>query len=119
MDDVVGPTLLTAASFLEKRQNYVLVAANMYVAQRLLSFLQTFISNDDLLFYPHDDLLQTEILSASKGNLKAQRLYTLYKLSQGGEHIVVTSVGGFTRFTIEKQAFIDHIVTLEEQGIPS
>ncbi|MGE4341622.1 MAG: transcription-repair coupling factor [Bacilli bacterium] len=113
MDDVVGPTLLTAASFLEKRQNYVLVAANMYVAQRLLSFLQTFISNDDLLFYPHDDLLQTEILSASK-ELEAQRLYTLYKLSQGGEHIVVTSVGGFTRFTIEKQAFIDHIVTLEK-----
>ena len=52
MDEVIGPALFTAASFLENPQNYILVAANMYVAQRLLSFLQTFISGDDLLFYP-------------------------------------------------------------------
>lgn len=111
MDDVIGPALFTAASYLEKPQNYILVTPNMYVAQKLLSFLQTFINNDDLLFYPHDDLLQTEILSAGR-ELEAQRLYTLYKLSQGGKHIIVTSVGGLTRFTIEKETFVDHIVTL-------
>ncbi|HKM02458.1 MAG TPA: transcription-repair coupling factor [Bacilli bacterium] len=114
MDEVIGPALFTAASFLENPQNYILVAANMYVAQRLLSFLQTFISGDDLLFYPHDDLLQTEIISASK-ELEAQRLYTLYKLTQGGKHIVVTSVGGFTRFTIEKEKFVSHIITLHKK----
>jgi len=113
MDEVIGPTLFVAASFLEKRQNYILVAPNMYVAQRLLSFLQTFINSEDLLFYPHEDLLQTEIISASK-ELEAQRLYTLYKLTQGGEHIVVTSVGGFTRYTIDSETFLDHIVTLEK-----
>lgn len=113
MDEIIGPTLLTAASFLEEERNYVLVAANMYVAQRLLSFLQTFIDSDKLLFYPHDDLLQTEILSSSK-EMEAQRLYTLYKLLDKKKHIVVTSVGGLTRYTIDKEIFARHIVTLEK-----
>lgn len=113
MDEVIGPSLFVAASFLEQRKNYVIVAANMYVAQRILSFLQTFISGDDLLFYPHDDLLQTEIISASK-EMEAQRLYTLHQLTQGGEHIVVTSVGGFTRYTVDKAIFTRHVITLEK-----
>lgn len=113
MDEIIGPSLLTAASFLEDEKNYILVAANMYVAQRLLSFLQTFIDSERLLFYPHDDLLQTEVLSSSK-EMEAQRLYTLYKLLDGKKHVVVTSVGGFTRYTIDKDIFARHIVSLEK-----
>lgn len=113
MDELIGPTLFTAAKFLEDEQNYVIVSPNMYVAQRILSFLQTFVPSDKLLFYPHDELLQTEILSASR-ELEAQRLYTLYQLSLGGGHIVVTSVGGLTRYTISQEEFKSHIVTLNK-----
>ncbi len=113
MDEVIGPSLFVATRFLENPQNYLLVTPNMYVAQRVLSFLQTFVNSEQLLFYPHDDLLQTEVLSASK-ELEAQRLYTLYQLLQGGKHIVVTSVGGLTRHTIERDIFEKHIVTLKK-----
>lgn len=111
MDEIVGPSLFVAASFLEEKKNYVLVAANMYIAQRLLSFLQTFVDADDILFYPHDDMLQTEVISSSK-EMEAQRLYTLYRLLSGDKHIIITSVGGLTRYTIDKNTFNKHIVTL-------
>lgn len=113
MDDVIGPTLFTAASYLENKQNYLIVAPNMYIATKILSFLQTFISGDELLFFPHDDLLQTEVFSASR-ELEAQRLFTLYQLRLGRPHIVVTSVGGFTRYVIDPTLFSQHIVKLEK-----
>lgn len=103
--EIVGTVLLVAEAFNKLPANYVIVASNLYVAQKILSTLQTFVPSEKVLFYPNDDLLFTEVLSASK-QLEAQRLFTLYKASKKGEHyIYVTNLSGALRPTMNVNYF--------------
>lgn len=113
MDEVIGTTLFTATSFLENEENYVIVASNLYIAQKIIAFLQSFIDESKLLFYPNDDLLQLDIISASK-ELEAQRLFTLNKLQSNNKYIIVTNVTALTRHTVSKQNFKEHQLVIEK-----
>ena len=70
----MGAGLLFAALYKEKPTDYALLASNQYNAQRLYEFLLNFLSEDEVVFFPADELLRAESLSSSR-ELLSQRLY--------------------------------------------
>lgn len=111
--EIIGTTLLVAEAFKKKPDNYVIVTNNLYNAQKIISTLQTFVSQDDILFFPNDELLFTEVLTATK-ELEAQRIYTLYSaLKKDKKHIYVTNLSALLKPTLSPTYFAKHFLELE------
>ena len=89
VDDTVGISLLFAALFKKKPGKYHIIASNLYNAQRIANFLASLIGSDNVLFYPCDDLLRTELLASSKEML-AQRLYVLSEVNKNNNRIIIS-----------------------------
>ena len=88
-DDTLGPALAILTLFKEKEDNYVLVSPNQYSCQRLYEFLLNFLGEENVVFFPSDELLRAETLSSSL-ELEAQRLYAMFRLLDGKKKILVT-----------------------------
>lgn len=110
--EIVGTSLLVAEAFIKKPDNYVIVTNNLYNAQKIISTLQTFIDPDNILFYPNDDLLFTEVLTATK-QLEALRIYTLFEASNSKQkHIYVANLSAALKPTLERNYFLDHVMKI-------
>ena len=81
--------MLFAGIFAKKPDKYLLVANNLYNAQKIADFLASLIGEDNVYLFPVDDLLRNDLLSASK-ELLAQRLYVLNRCLYLRKGIVVT-----------------------------
>lgn len=101
--------MLFAGIFAKKPDKYLLVANNLYNAQKIADFLASLIGEDNVYLFPLDDLLRNDLLSASK-ELLAQRLYVLNRCLYLRKGIVVTHTSALlTPFPLpsefEKQSF--------------
>jgi len=111
--EIIGTSLLVAEAFIKKPANYVIITNNLYNAQKIISTLQTFISSDDILFYPNDDLLFTEVLTATK-QLEAQRIFTLFQASDKKKHhIYVANLSAALKPTLEVNHFLNHTIKIK------
>lgn len=111
--EIVGTALLVAEAFIKKPENYVVITNNLYNAQKLISTLQTFVNPDDILFFPNDDLLFTEILTVTK-QLEAQRIYTLYKAHEHQKkYIYVANLSAALKPTLRPDYFSKFIKHLK------
>ncbi len=113
VDDSDGISLLVAAAYLKKPESYLLVANNLYHAQKIYDNLSVYVGEDNCLFFPVDEMLRVEAVSASKEML-AQRLYVMYESLCSKNKIVITHVSGLTRFLPNPQLFLDHCLTLRQ-----
>lgn len=112
VDETIGVGLLFATLFKEKRRNLTLIASNLYSAQKIYEFLLNFFDEDDVLFFPSDELLRAEALSSSK-ELLSQRLYAMGQLLKPGKHILVTHPSAVLRYLPSKKAFAEATITLK------
>ena len=111
--EIIGTTLLVAEAFKKKRENYVVLTNNLYNAQKIISTLQTFVSQDDILFFPNDDLLFTEVLTATK-ELEAQRIYTLFSsLEKDKKYIYVANLSALLKPTLSSTYFAKQFFELK------
>ncbi len=121
VDDTIGISLLFAGIFNEKPGKYLLIANNLYGAQKIADFLASIIGEDNVFLFPVDDLLRNDLLTASK-ELLAQRLYVLNRSLYLRKGIIVTHTSALlTPLPIpsefEKLSFelhIDDCVDLDE-----
>lgn len=88
VDDTTGVALMFSALFKQKPDNYLIVSNSLYNAQKISDTIATLIGEDNVLLYPTDDLLRSELISASKEFL-AQRIYVLNECLTSKKHIVV------------------------------
>ena len=89
VDDTTGISLLFAGIFAKKPDKYLLIANNLYSAQKIADFLASLIGEQNVFLFPVDDLLRNDLLSASK-ELLAQRLYVLNRALYLRKGIIVT-----------------------------
>ena len=106
--------LLFAALYKEKPADYALLASNQYNAQRLYEFLLNFLSEDEVVFFPADELLRAESLSSSR-ELLSQRLYGLHQLLSPQKKILVTHPSAALRFLPDPKRFAEE-TTLVKKG---
>ncbi len=112
VEDTLGISLLVAAAYKEKKEAYTLVTSNLYHAQKVYDYLSSFIGEDNCLFFPVDEMLRVEAVSASKEML-AQRLYVLHELTKKAPKILITHVAGVTRYLPDEKLFIEQSFTFK------
>ena len=66
VDDTIGTGLLFASLFHEDPENYAIISNNLYSAQKTYEFLLNFLNEDQVVFFPADELLRAESLSSSR-----------------------------------------------------
>ena len=81
--------MLFAGIFNEKPGKYLIVANNLYGAQKIADFIASLIGENNVYLYPVDDLLRNDLLTASK-ELLSQRLYVLNRCLYLKKGIIVT-----------------------------
>ena len=89
VDDIIGVSLLFSALYQNKKGRYVIVATNLYNAQKIADSIASFVGEDNVYLFPNDDLLRLELLTSSK-ELLAQRIFVLNELLKNEKKIVVT-----------------------------
>ncbi|MCQ2771852.1 MAG: transcription-repair coupling factor [Bacilli bacterium] len=81
-----------------------MICNNQYSAQKTYEFLLNFIKEEDVAFFPSDELLRAETLSSSR-ELMSQRLYALGQLTNGKPHILVTHPSALLRYQANPDDF--------------
>lgn len=95
-------TLFFASLFEKMRQPLVIVTHNLFQAQKIYDDLIEFADEEDVLLYPVNEMISSEIAAASP-ELKAQRLDVLNTFSQGSGKILITPIAGVRRFLPPKE----------------
>lgn len=109
INDTLGVGLLFASIYKKKPGNYALISANQYSAQKLYEFLLNFIDEENVIFFPSDELLRAEALSSSR-ELLSQRLYALGQCCQKRKKILVTHPSALLRYLPSKKRFEEETI---------
>lgn len=112
VDDTIGISLLFSTLYHAKKDNYLVVTNSLYNAQKISDTIASIIGDDNVLLYPTDDLLRSELISASKEFL-AQRVYVLNECLKGRPHVVVTHTSAVLSPLPSKKEFIDNSLTIK------
>ena len=108
----MGISLLTASAYKEEKHKYLLVAANLYKAQKLYSSLKSLLPDTKISMFMNDELIRAENLSLSK-EMAANRIYVLDEIINNQNEIVITNVAALTRYLPNSELFIDSIINLK------
>ncbi|MDY6093814.1 MAG: transcription-repair coupling factor [Candidatus Enteromonas sp.] len=112
VEETLGVGLLTATSFLKNPRDMMIVGTNQYAAQRLYEFLLNFLEEENVVFFPSDELLRAEALSSSR-ELLSQRLYALGQLQdRSKKKILVTHPSGALRYLPTPKVFEENTLRL-------
>ena len=121
VEETLGAGLLLSSIYQNIPQNLAVVASNQYAAQRLYEFLLNFFPEENVVFFPSDELMRAETLASSR-ELLSQRLYAMGKLLSEGKHILVTHPSALLRYLPSKERFQEeciHVKAGMELDLPS
>lgn len=96
--------MMFAAMSQELKQPILVVAHNMFAAQKIAEDMQGCLPKDQVLLYPANELMSVEAASASP-EMMAGRLHTLTRLSQGFQGVVVAPFAAVRRFLPVQEVF--------------
>jgi len=88
------------------------VANDLYSAQKIYEFLLNFFEEEEVVFFPNDELLRAEALSSSK-ELMSQRVYALGRLLDQRPKILVTHPSATVRYLPDPRCFRDAAIHLQ------
>ena len=97
VDDSMGISLLTAISYKQDHDKYLLVTSSLYKAQQLYNSLTSLINKDDVFLFPADELVRAEAMAQSK-EMSAHRLYVLDEILNGKAKIVIANLSSAVRY---------------------
>ena len=97
VDDNNGISLLIASNYKANKGSYLIVASNLFKAQKIYSSLVSFLSKDDVLLFPSDELIRAETIAQSK-EMSAHRLYVLDEVLKRKNIIVIANLSSALRF---------------------
>lgn len=112
VDDGIGISLLVASSYLRDKGQYLLITSNLYKAQKLYGFLTSFLSKDDVLLFPNDELIRAETLAQSK-EMIAHRIYVLNEILNSRGKIIIANVAAATRYLPDPALFRSKTITFK------
>ena len=109
--------MLIASDFYANDKNIIIVLPNLFLAQKYYDMLSNIINNDDVLFFPSDELLSIEMISA-KGDFLFERIQTIYTLlSSNSKKIIITNLHGAIRYEMNNDIWLNSFIRIDENGI--
>ena len=115
VDDNNGIALLVASNYRLNKGSYLLVASNLFKAQKIYSSLVSFLSKEDVLLFPSDELIRAETIAQSK-EMSAHRLYVLDEILKRKDVIVVANLSSALRFLPNPELFKKQTFTIKVGG---
>lgn len=106
VNDTIGISLLFAGIFKQKPGFYTIVCSSLHNAQLVSNNLASLIGEDNVLLFPSDDLLRSELVSASKEFL-AQRLYVMDQLQNTNPKILIVHASSLLLPLPSKSEFVN------------
>ncbi|HEX7065156.1 MAG TPA: transcription-repair coupling factor [Bacillales bacterium] len=89
-------TMFVASVYKNIKRPLFVITHNLFQAQKLYDDLTEFLDEKEVLLYPVNEMISSEIAAASP-ELKAQRLEVLNTLSQQSGKVLITPVAGLRR----------------------
>lgn len=111
MDDTLGISLLLATYYQCSKDNVLILASNLYNAQRITHLLSSFIGDDNVMLFPVDELIRAETLVTSK-EFVAHRLLTMHQSLSAKHKILVVHPSSVFRYLPSPELFKDLTITL-------
>lgn len=96
VDDSLSLAFALSASFKKHRRRIMVVTPNLYQAQKVYEQVIALIGEEDVLFYPFDEVIRVDSISSSKEML-SQRLYVIEKALERSPKILITHVSAALR----------------------
>lgn len=104
--------MLVATDFYKGDKSIFVVLPNLYNAQKYYDSLANYVNEEDVLFFPADELVSAEMVAAT-GDFLFERIQTLYTLLQGKKKIIVTNMHGAIKYEMNKSIWESSIFSLK------
>ena len=111
-DEFIGSLFLVYKLFKNSNDNIFLITPSNNESTKIINILTNFISLDDLILMPSDELIRVEYLSQSKEML-AQQLVALYRISQAKHKIIISNIQSLYRYYPSKKLFENSILNIK------
>ncbi len=103
---------LVAIDFLKNEKSIFVVTPNIYIAQKYYDELINLVSEEDVLFFPSDELITACMLMES-GDFKYERINTILSLLENNnKKIIITNFAGAIHYEFSKEYFCDSIINI-------
>ncbi len=103
---------VVADTFSATNKSILVVTPNLYNAQNFYDNLSTLVGEDNVLFYPQDELISVDML-VSSSEFRLERINTLNSLLKSKPYIVVTHLQGFLKKQLPKQSWLDTFIEIK------
>ncbi len=112
VDDSLALSFSLVAAYLKQPKNILIVAPNLYGAQAIYEQISSLIGEDNVLFYPFDEIIRIDQISSSK-EMVSQRLYVMSQCINCKNKILITHASASLRYIPDKNLFVKHILELK------
>lgn len=109
-------TLTTLTLYNESNNSILVVASNLYNAQKVYDQLSNFLDADSIGFFPQDEFMTTEMLAMST-EFKIERINTIKKIVDNQKLIIVTNTTGLIKQIQPLKTWIDAIIKIKKEDI--
>lgn len=113
VSDSLSLALICTSVFNKKRQRILVNCPNLYSAQEVYEHLINFVGDDNLLFFPQDEIFRVDVDAYSKEML-LQRLYVMEESLKEEPKILICHSASLTRFLPSLDLFKANILTIEK-----
>ena len=104
--------LYVAALFQEVKRPILLICHNLNQAQKVTEDLQEILSKEEVLLYPANELVTTEIAMAGQETL-GEKIDVLTRMIQGFNGVLVVPFSGLRKLFLPKKVFQESYTTLK------
>ena len=105
--------LLLAEEFYKSNKTIFVCLPTLYQAQKYYDSLASFINEDDVLFFPADELVSAEMIAAT-GDFLFERIQTIYTLLNSKKKIVVMNVHALIKYEMPVNVWSNAIIKLKK-----
>jgi len=99
--------------FNQQEDSILIVAPNIYNAQKVYDLLGNHMDEDHLAFFPQDEFMTTEMLAMSN-EFKVERIHTVFQIIQKKKLIIVTNTTGYIKLLMPIYRWEKALIKLEK-----
>ncbi|MDE7106564.1 MAG: transcription-repair coupling factor [Anaeroplasmataceae bacterium] len=105
--------MMLACDFYRGISSIFVVLPNLYLAQKYYDGLLSFVKDEDVLFFPADELMSAAMVAAT-GDFLFERIQTIFTLLTEEKKIVVMNIHGAIKYELPKEIWLGNIFTLKK-----
>lgn len=111
-DPIIGVSFCALKKYNENSGNVCIVAPNLYTAEQIRDFLVDFVGNENLIYLPSEELIESEFLAASP-DIRCERVNGISSLFSADHKIILMNVATALRYYSDPQLFLEKVIKIK------